>query len=176
MNGATGDPAERFTALYESSYGAIHAYAARRLGELVADEIAAETFLVAWRRLDVVPTEPLPWLYGVARNVVARHQTASGRRRSTEAALAQERADPLPDPHEAGDPSLWDAWQRLRPDDREVLSLIAWEELTVADAARVLGCPAPVFSVRLHRARRRLERLLAKPSNRPLPATELSGA
>jgi RNA polymerase sigma-70 factor (ECF subfamily) len=176
MNGAPADCIDRFTALYQSSYGAIYAYAARRVGELVADEIAAETFLVAWRRLDAVPAEPLPWLYGVARNVVARHHTTSGRRRMTEAALAHERRMPHPGPHEAGDSDLWDAWERLRPDDREVLSLIAWEELSVADAARALGCSAPVFSVRLHRARRRLERLLAKPSNHPLPATELSGA
>jgi RNA polymerase sigma-70 factor (ECF subfamily) len=123
-----------------------------------------------------MPDEPLPWLYGVARNVVARHRAASGRRQRTEAALAQERTAPQLGPHESGDASLWEAWERLRPDDREVLSLIAWEELSVADAARVLGCSAPVFSVRLHRARRRFERLLSKPSNHPLPATELSGA
>jgi RNA polymerase sigma-70 factor (ECF subfamily) len=57
-----------------------------------------------------------------------------------------------------------------------VLSLIAWEELSVADAARVLGCPAPVFSVRLHRARRRLERLLAEASPKPIHSTGLSNA
>lgn len=174
MSTAATDSEARFTALYEASYGAIYAYAARRVGVEAADEVAAETFLVAWRRLDVLPDEPLPWLYGIARNVVARHHSASGRRQSTEAALARERQEPQDEFNETDDPALWEAWERLRPADREVLSLIAWEELSVADAARVLGCPAAVFSVRLHRARRRLERLLAEASPQPVPATGLS--
>ena len=62
--------------------------------------------------------------------------------------------------HAAGDPAVWEAWNRCDLADREVLALIAWEELSVAEAARVLGCSAPQFSVRLFRARRRLERLL----------------
>jgi RNA polymerase sigma-70 factor (ECF subfamily) len=160
MTPARGDRAEYFTTLYEANYGAIHAFAARRVGAAAADEIAAETFLVAWRRLDAVPHAPLPWLYGVARNVVARHYAASTRRLQTEAAIARERTGAQAGFSESEDPVLWDAWERLRPADQEVLALIAWEELGVADAARVVGCPAPVFSVRLHRARRRLERLL----------------
>ena len=75
--------AKRFAALYEDSYGAIHAYAARRAGAEAADEIAAETFLVAWRKVDALPSDPLPWLYGVARNMVARDHAASGRQRQT---------------------------------------------------------------------------------------------
>jgi RNA polymerase sigma-70 factor (ECF subfamily) len=60
----------------------------------------------------------------------------------------------------AGDPSLSRAWELLSDRDREVLALVAWEELSVAEAAAALGCSPPVFSVRLHRARRRLARLL----------------
>jgi RNA polymerase sigma-70 factor (ECF subfamily) len=56
---------------------------------------------------------------------------------------------------------LWAAWEQLSTVDREVLALVAWEELSVADAASALGCSAPVFSVRLYRARHRLRRLLA---------------
>ena len=163
--------AQRFAALYEARYGAIRAYAARRVGAEDADEIAAETFLVAWRRFDAVPDEPLPWLYGVARNVVLRHHAAAGRRQRTEAALALERTWPEGEDG-ASDPRLWAAWEQLRAGDREVLALIAWEELSVAEAARAFGCSAPVFSVRLHRARRRLERLLATPA--PNPPTQLS--
>jgi RNA polymerase sigma-70 factor (ECF subfamily) len=172
----TGAAAERFTAVYETSYGAIHAYAARRVGLEAADEVAAETFLIAWRRFDAVPGEPLPWLYGVARNVVARHYAARGRRRLIETALARERPQVLVGFDEPADPTLWQAWERLGPHDQEVLALVAWEELSVAEAARVLGCPAPVFSVRLHRARRRLKRLLADISSSPVPSTELSEA
>jgi RNA polymerase sigma-70 factor (ECF subfamily) len=161
MASMRGNPTERFTRLYEAHYGAIYAFSVRRVGIEAADEVAAETFLVAWRRLDALPEPPLPWLYGVARNIVARHRKASGRHLKTQAALAREPAGRQPGFSEHEDPALWDAWERLRPGDQEVLALIAWEELPVAEAARVLGCPAPVFSVRLHRARRRLERLLA---------------
>ena len=155
------DRAERFARLYEASYGAIHAYASRRVGSHSADEIAAETFLVAWRKFDALPSEPLPWLYGVARNVVSRHRRASGRQRQTEAALARERPWMPSERQYSGDPRLWDVWEQLGDTDREVLARLAWEELAVAEAASVLGCSAPVFSVRLHRARRRLERRLA---------------
>jgi RNA polymerase sigma-70 factor, ECF subfamily len=151
--------ATAFATLYEQHYGAVHAYASRRVGADAADEIAAETFLIVWRRSDAVPGEPLPWLYGVARNVVLRHHETT--RRQTRAREAAERERPAPVCSDAaGDPAVWKAWNRLRPADREVLALIAWEELSVAEAARVLGCPAPQFSLRLFRARRRLERLL----------------
>jgi RNA polymerase sigma-70 factor (ECF subfamily) len=154
------DRATAFATLYEQHYGAVHAYALRRVGVDAADEIAAETFLIAWRRSDAVPGEPLPWLYGVARNVVLRHHDAT--RRQTLAREAAQREHPSPaEPDTAGDPAVWQAWNRLRPVDREVLALIAWEQLSVAEAARVLGCPASRLSVRLFRARRRLERLLA---------------
>jgi RNA polymerase sigma-70 factor (ECF subfamily) len=159
--------------MFEARYGAIRAYAARRVGAEAADEIAAETFLVAWRRFDVLPSDPLPWLYGVARNMVMRHHAATGRRQTTEAALARERTWPQPEA-DLDDPQLWRAWEQLRPADREVLALVAWEELSVADAAVALGCSAPVFSVRLHRARRRLARLLTAPA--PAPSTQLSEA
>ena len=161
MTPVSDDRAERFASLYEDLYGAIHAYARRRAGAQAADEIAAETFLVAWRRFDALPSEPLPWLYGVARNVSSRHHAASGRQQRTMAALEFERSCLPSTDRGAGDPGLWEAWERLSVADREVLALVAWEELSVADAARALGCSAPVFSVRLHRARRRLERLLA---------------
>jgi RNA polymerase sigma-70 factor (ECF subfamily) len=109
------------------------------------------------------PDEPLPWLYGVARNVVLRHHAATRRQNRAREAAQRERPAPAPSAT-AGDPAVWEAWNRLRRTDREVLALIAWEELSVAEAARVLGCPAPQFSVRLFRARRRLERLLASTS------------
>lgn len=176
MSASSADPAARFTTVYEESYGAIHAYAVRRVGAQMADEITAETFLVAWRRLDALPPEPLPWLYGIARNMVARQHTAAHRRALTEAGPAKERPRPDPVLAESDDPALWEAWERLRPADREVLSLVAWEELSVAEAARVIGCPAAVFSVRLHRARGRLVRLLSSAHAQPIPSTGLSEA
>jgi RNA polymerase sigma-70 factor, ECF subfamily len=174
MNAVEPDARVRFSQMYGALYGRIHAYAQRRVGEEAADEVAAETFLVAWRRLDAIPSEPLPWLYGVARNIVLRHHARHGRQAAAREALARER--PAPAPADGDDTSLWDAWQQLSETDREVLALVAWEELPVADAARALGCSAPVFSVRLHRARRRLERLLNQPATATSRISELSEA
>lgn len=174
MRLTSGGRAERFATLYAAHYGTVHAYGSRRVGPEAADEIAAETFLVAWRRFDELPAEPLPWLYGVARNIVLRHRTQAGRQLQILEALDREPvAARVADDHDAG---LWTAWAKLRDGDREVLALIAWEELSVTEAARVLGCPAPVFSVRLHRARRRLERLLSDDPVHPDPSRILSEA
>lgn len=159
-----------FAAVYEQHYGAVHAYAARRVGLDAADEVAAETFLIAWRRFDAMPQlTPLPWLYGVARHLVLRHYDRARRETLAREAVEHERPSGLARDG-ANDVAVWDAWDRLRPSDREVLALIAWEELTVAEAASVLGCPAPQFSVRLFRARRRLGRLLAEHGQSLIPS------
>ena len=79
MDPAEHERAERFSSIFGESYGRVHAYAARRVGTDSADDIAAETMLIAWRRRDVLPADPLPWLYGIARNVVARHHEAAAR-------------------------------------------------------------------------------------------------
>jgi RNA polymerase sigma-70 factor (ECF subfamily) len=161
--------AERFSSIFEENYGRVHAYAERRVGRDVADDVAAETLLIAWRRRDALPADPLPWLYGIARNVVARHHHSGARRRALRRSLELERQGAGAEP--ADDPALAAAWAALTRRDREVLALIAWEELPVGDAAKVLGCSAPVFSVRLHRARRRFEAELARgvPTARPVP-------
>jgi RNA polymerase sigma-70 factor, ECF subfamily len=150
---------ERFSGLFEANYAQVRAFAVRRVGGDVADEVTAETFLVAWQRLDVVPAEPLPWLYGVARNVILRQLSASAKQAKARELIARERLGPVLE-DDVEHEGLWRAWEQLADADREVLSLIVWEELPVRDAARVLGVPASVFSVRLHRARRRLERHL----------------
>jgi RNA polymerase sigma-70 factor (ECF subfamily) len=147
--------AELFATIFEANYGRVHAYAARRVGADGADDVAAETMMIAWRRREALPAAPLPWLYGIARNLVARQHHSATRRRALRRSLEFERAGPGEEP--AGDPALAAAWAALGPRDREVLALIAWEELSVHDAAAVLGVSAPVFSVRLHRARRRFE-------------------
>ncbi len=166
--------AERFSSIFEHSYGRVHAYAARRVGRDSADDVANETLLIAWRRREVLPAEPLPWLYGIARNVVARHHHSAARGSALTRALELER--PHGDLEADDDPALASAWAALGPGDRELLALIAWEELTVAQAAQALGCPAPVCSVRLHRARRRFERELARSSSHPRPLSDLSEA
>lgn len=146
----------RFDRLYERHFDALRAYAWRR-DPGRADEIVAETFLVAWRRLDDVPREPLPWLIGVARMV--RQNLSRGDRRQT--ALAERLAwEPAADDDFAGTFAERDAVRlalaRLGERDREILLLATWEDLDARSIARVLGCTRANVAVRLLRARRRL--------------------
>lgn len=161
MRQSADDGRDRFSALFEEHYASVLAFAARRVGRDLADEAAAETFLVAWRRLDVVPSDPLPWLYGVARNVISRQLQAAAKQAQTRVLLAGERPVRAFE-DDAEHDALWQAWSELSDTDRDVLSLTVWEELSVRDAAKVLRVPVSVFSVRLHRARRRLERRLER--------------
>ena len=127
-----------------------------------ADEVTADVFLVAWRRIEEVPEEPLPWLLGVARRAmanrrrtVAREQALRGRIQSVlpGAATASPGAD--------SDEVVAGALRRLDERDREVLLLVAWEGLTPAQGAAVIGVRPNTFSTRLSRARRRFQRALA---------------
>jgi RNA polymerase sigma-70 factor (ECF subfamily) len=171
MGQAAIEDRKRFSWLFEAHYAPVHAFAERRVGSDLADEVTAETFLVAWRRLEAVPLEPLPWLYGVARNVVLRQYRASARQGLARELLARERPGPVAEDDGEHD-GLWRAWEQLNDTDREVLALSVWEELSVRDAATVLGVSGPVFSVRLHRARRRLERHLQQTVSSSVPAIQ----
>jgi RNA polymerase sigma factor (sigma-70 family) len=151
---------ERLEDMFRTYEPAIVAYVRRRATPDVVDDLVAETFLVAWRRLDVVPDEPLPWLLGVARRVLATHRRGRDRRRNLGARLmdAQPRSRSW---EEDGDDPATAALARLSERDREALTLIAWEGLTPGQAALVLGEPPGRFRVRLHRAKRRMKALLS---------------
>lgn len=150
----------RFEALFEAHYGAVLAYASRRASSDVAADVAAATFEVAWRRFDDVPDQALPWLYGVARRLLANTRRAEMRRRHSWSRLAAVRSVEPADAPEEG-PKARAALARLRPQDREVLMLVAWEGLDPEAAARSLGISVGAFAVRLHRARHRLEKEMA---------------
>lgn len=171
----TGDPVRpqserRFARIYEAHYRSVLAYARRRsFSDTDADEVVSETFLIAWRRLDVVPTgdEALPWLFGVARRVIANQRRATRRRADLGTRLAQQVA---PGDREidarvlASDEqqAVLDALGRLKADDQELLRLVTWEGLSHRHAAQVLGCSEGAVAVRLNRARGRLGKELAK--------------
>jgi RNA polymerase sigma-70 factor, ECF subfamily len=155
------DPArnERFESVFRDHYPAVRAYALRRTSRDAAQDIVAETFLVAWRRLDDVPADALPWLYGVARQVLSNQRRSAGRRAALEQRLASSAATTgSRDPHEStGDAeAVHTALGRLSDRDREALILVAWDGLSGARAARAAGCTRGAFAVRLHRARARL--------------------
>ncbi len=151
----------RFRGVHEATYRDLLAYARRRCATHEdADDLVAEVFTVAWRRLADVPDGDAArlWLFGVARNVLL-NQRRSGRRAAS--FLARYRptasADAAPG---AADPRVAQAFGALSESDREILRLVAWEELTVADAATVLGVSTASAESRLRRARARLARRL----------------
>jgi RNA polymerase sigma-70 factor (ECF subfamily) len=160
-----GPASARFEQLFRTHYGRVLAYARRRTSVAVADDVVAETFLIAWRKLEAVPRAELPWLLAVARRVLANER----RRDATQERVARRVAgEPSTDSGSEGiaDKELSVAFSQLGERDRELLMLLAWDGLSVAEAARVLGCSDVAARVRLHRARRRLERLLGPPTTK----------
>ena len=159
--------AERFRALYAAHFKRILGYALRRSAtpEDAADAVA-ETFLVAWRRIDEVPPgdEARLWIYGVARRVLANQHRSLGRRSRLgdrlKDQLTQQVAVRTSDAETAGEGPVLLAMQRLGELDREVLRLCAWEQLEPREIAVVLGLDPQVVRTRLSRARARLRREL----------------
>ncbi|MFG1816247.1 RNA polymerase sigma factor [Kribbella sp. NPDC049174] len=164
---------ERFEEVFGAHREAVLGYLRRRTdsGHDAAD-LLADTFLVAWRRLDDVPpgNQTRPWLYGVARRVLANHRRGEGRRHALATKLRQELTEldtadtALPD-----DTPAARAFRALPEQDRELLSLVAWEELDTAQIATVLGISSNAVRIRLHRARKRFAKLPHRPAGEPEP-------
>lgn len=170
---------EHFEALYSEHAGVVLAYARRRTSPAQAEDVMAEVFLTAWRRLEEVPVEARVWLLGVARRVLANQRRGQTRQVALQQRLAQEpQLSIRPASEDSSDERVMRALSRLGEKDREVLLLLGWEELSHGDAARVLGIRAATFAVRLHRARRHFEQALetefriARPVTRSSQATE----
>jgi RNA polymerase sigma factor (sigma-70 family) len=168
---------DRFEELWRRHYGAVFAYALRRLGdEHAADDVVADTFLVGWRRRDSIPESARPWLLGVARKQLANRRRGDRRRAALTARLAESTEPPNMGAPSVPNAALAAAFNALSPSDREVLGLIAWDELKPREAAAVLGVAPALFSVRLHRARRRLGRLLSAADHAPADDRQGSAA
>jgi len=143
--------------LYADHAAAVRGYALRRTDAATADDVCAAVWSTAWRRIDHVPDDALPWLFGVARRVLANERRGRQRRWALHERLAgASGAGQAPAPELPSDRRLARALAALRPADREALLLVAWEELSPQRAAAVLGVRPGTFAVRLHRARRRL--------------------
>ncbi|MFJ8580357.1 RNA polymerase sigma factor [Micromonospora sp. NPDC093277] len=164
------DRRSRFETLYAAHYESIASYSARRCDTAEdAADVVAETFLIAWRRLDRVPTDrsALIWLYATARRVLANQRRGQKRRqglltRLRAVASGSAQHAPHPDRDDPDRPAaIIGAFGRLSAADRELLRLVAWEGLTPSEAAVVLGRSAGGVRVQLHRARARFARLLA---------------
>ncbi|KAB2348473.1 RNA polymerase sigma factor [Actinomadura rudentiformis] len=166
------ESAQRFTVIYDACRQRVWAYAASRAGHHAADEVVSETFAVAWRRLKDVPEPALPWLLGVARNVLRDNYRAEARREAFKAELRRWSRPAEGDLAEgvAERLAVLRAMATLSEDDREILILVAWEGLSPRDAARVVRCSPAALRVRLHRARKRLLRAVEEPGPGAAPA------
>jgi RNA polymerase sigma-70 factor (ECF subfamily) len=165
------DVTERsFESLYREYYGHLMRYAARRVDGGHEADVVAETFTIAWQHLDQLRDEnALPWLYGIARRVLANDRRGRYRRVRLASRLSAEPAGQIGD--HAGEVArrvdLLAAIDTLSVRDRECLQLAEWEQLSPEDAAVVMGCSTVAYKVRLHRARRRLAAVLARQDGPP---------
>ncbi|MDR2984944.1 MAG: RNA polymerase sigma factor [Nocardiopsaceae bacterium] len=157
---------ERFAGIFDRYYGQVHDYAARRLGQHLADDVAAETFLIAFTlrgRYDLSRANARPWLFGITSNLISRHHRSEARRYT---AMARARVSEVDAGHaeqvdaridaESQRTCLASALARIREADRDVLLLIAWAGLTSAEAGEALRIPAGTARSRLHRARNQI--------------------
>jgi RNA polymerase sigma-70 factor (ECF subfamily) len=165
MGNGVAERRERFEAVYRELYAPICGYVLRRVRRPEdAAEVVAETFATLWRRFDRCPqdAELRPWLFGVARRVVANQRRGERRRTALGERLVENldrRAFDLVAPMEERS-DLAQAFAALSESDRELLSLVAWEGLTREELAVALGTTRAVVRLRLHRARKRLRAAL----------------
>ncbi|MFI7707316.1 RNA polymerase sigma factor [Nonomuraea sp. NPDC049480] len=157
------DPEERFTDIYDRHYRSVLGYALLRAERGAAEDVSSETFLVAWRRLDELPEPPLPWLLGVARNLLAKQRDSRHRRQALVdriAALHREQAAGDVAEHVIDRDTALSALSALPEQDVEAMVFATWYGLPPEQAATVMGCSVRAYNVRLHRARKRLNQAL----------------
>jgi RNA polymerase sigma-70 factor (ECF subfamily) len=179
-----------FEELYRRHGGRVLAYVLRRASPDVADDVVADVFLVAWRKLDNLPADPLPWLLGAARKVLANRRRGEERVAALHRRLAFESGIVTMGGVGVGvgvgvggggggggedvDERVIRALAQLRERDREVLMLLAWDGLSQDQAAQVLGLRKNTVAVRLHRARQHFAAALAAQDATTPDRTEVS--
>jgi RNA polymerase sigma-70 factor (ECF subfamily) len=168
----------RLEQLFQAHERRVLAYALRRTPTPAdAEDAAAETFSIAWRKIDQVPDDALPWLLGVARRVIANQRRGNQRRSWLFEKLGRQGlSEPIPpgviDP---GDGPALVTLARLRSDDQELLRLVAWDELDRRTIGLMLGISVNAVAIRLHRARGRFRDELMKDPGGNRTSTEAKG-
>jgi RNA polymerase sigma-70 factor (ECF subfamily) len=162
---------EHFALLFDRHASRIHRYFARRVGREAADDLVAETFLAAFakrRGYFTAHRDAAPWLYGIATNLVGQHRRDEVRQFRIRQAAWPDLAQPGHAERVTADVTarsvrqqLADALAELPDADRDVLVLIAWEQLSYTETARALAIPVGTVRSRLNRARARLRATLA---------------
>ncbi|WP_246019304.1 RNA polymerase sigma factor [Saccharothrix australiensis] len=165
------DAAAAFAELFDAHARRLRGYLAGRVGESTADDLVAETFLVALRRRHSYDPERAPvkgWLYGIATNLMREHL-----RRETRGRRAGLRSVGRPEPDhgafvadrvdaQRASAAIAQALTELRDEDRDALLLTSWAGLTPSEVAEAIGEPASTVRSRLHRVRTRLQALLTE--------------
>ena len=158
---ASDEERRAFEQLFRETREDLLAYLVRRSARVDdAADALAETYLIAWRRLDAIPRGDAArlWLFGVARNLLMKGATRHRAHDALVERLARELAEGAPEPAEdSRSEALRAAVAALPVSQREVVLLTAWEGLTPKQIARVTGTPVNLVRVRLHRARNRLK-------------------
>jgi RNA polymerase sigma factor (sigma-70 family) len=178
------DNSARLAGIFEAHYDEVVAYCARRIGRAEAEDVASEAFVVASRRAEEIEWETvLPWLFAVARGVLANRRRSIYRLGRVYGRMAGLAVAPSDSPDEvvirnAEARKAIAALHQLRPSDREILMLAAWEELTGSQIALSLGISVAATEKRLERAKHRLSRILDPSANgagAPSAAVEKGG-
>ena len=167
MRPAQREREDRFRALYAAHHLDVLRFVARRAQPDAAEDVVAEAFLVAWRRLDDAPRRPddvRAWLFGVARHCLLNAGRGRARREALAVRIAAAEGTGDDVAHEADGVAarldLAAAWRRLTEAEQEVLALTVFDDLTSPQAGAVLGIPAAAYRLRVMRARRALRRHL----------------
>jgi RNA polymerase sigma factor (sigma-70 family) len=169
---------ELFGVVFDRHFATIHRYLERRVGRDGADELAGEVFRIGFeqrRRFRPVHESALPWLYGLATNLTLKHWRGDARAARALARLqASRNGDGGLEAAEdrlsaaAARTQLLEALAALNPGDRDVVVLVAWEELTYEEVAAALDIPLGTVRSRLNRARHVFRELLAESGNEPV--------
>ncbi|WP_156046089.1 RNA polymerase sigma factor [Herbidospora cretacea] len=156
-----------FTSMFQQHYESVLRYAWRRVGPADAADIAAETFKIAWEKYDRVPRDqPLPWLYATARNLALNLIRRTHRRDALTTLVTGTEEDHAAEV--ATRQAALAALNGLSESDRELVLLMSWEELDLAQAAKVVGCSKATAAMRVHRLRRRLRHLFVEEPERSM--------
>jgi RNA polymerase sigma factor (sigma-70 family) len=174
--------ASSFEAAFIENFAVVHRFLARRVGTGLADELAAEAFAVAYRRrvsFDPSRGGVRPWLFGIAIMLLRAHWREEQRWLALEARVASERANSVTTTEDtvlAAElaPRLGDALAGLSGEQRDVLLLYAWGELSCEEIATALGQPAATVRSRLSRARGHLRGALGDLD--PSPRLDANGS
>lgn len=163
---------DRFADLYRQNHEDLYDFVVRQYTDVDPDDIVATVFEIAWQKLENIEGDAAPWLYGVTRNVIRNRSRSQARYDRLVEALSHftpaDTTDAFNGKVTYEDAELLTkAFNRLSPDDQEILTFAAWEGLRGAELGVVIGTTAPVASLKLHRARRRFRTLYESSRREP---------